>query len=97
MQRDQAPMKQVTGRSASGLRYLLEEVRLWTASLPDLHDAFDADGLPLAFRMRRDSRPDASAEPREPSGTHASHPDRRPTRAVHVRRHGAPRKQMSNE
>ena len=65
MQKHSLPMRQVTRRSASGLRYLLEEVRLWTASLPDLHDAFDADELPLAFIVRRDSRPDASAEPRE--------------------------------
>jgi hypothetical protein len=97
MQKHSSPMKQVTRRSASGLRYLLEEVRLWTASLPELHDAFDADGLPLAFIVRRDSRPDASAEPRGTSPTRAGHPDRRGTRSVPTRRRGAPRKQMSNE
>lgn len=43
-------------RAADTLRHLLDECHLLMASFPDLQDAFDADELPLAFVLRRDSR-----------------------------------------
>ena len=42
-------------RMAVKLRRLLDELRLLTASFPDLRDAFDPDELPLAFILERDS------------------------------------------
>jgi hypothetical protein len=90
-------MRKVTRRSASGLRYLLEQIRLWTASLPDLHDAVDADELPLAFILRRDSRPDASAAPRERLSTRPRDVGGRRTRAFRTQRRGGARKRMADE
>jgi hypothetical protein len=43
-------------RRAFGLRQLLDEVHVLIGSFPDLRDAFDADELPLAFILKRDSR-----------------------------------------
>jgi uncharacterized protein (DUF2461 family) len=91
-------MRQVTRRSAaSGLRYLLEGVRSLTASLPDLHDAFDADGLPIAFILRRDSRLDAAAAPWERLSTRVRDVGGRRTGSFHTHRRGGPRRQMSDE
>jgi hypothetical protein len=42
--------------AASGLRRLIDRVRVLMVGLPDLHDAFDPDDLPLAFILRRDSQ-----------------------------------------
>ena len=91
MRTHSSPMKQVTARNAAaGLRYLLGEVKVLTASLPTLQDAFDADDLPLAFILRRDSRPDAGAEPREALATRVNPVARRRTRAFGNRRRGRP-------
>ena len=50
-------MVQLTTRGvAFRLRQLLDEFHLLIGSFPDLRDAFDADELPLAFILRRDSR-----------------------------------------
>jgi hypothetical protein len=65
-------------------------------ALPDLHDAFDADDLPLAFILRRDSQVDAAGPP-DTTAPRASHVDQRPTMAVHAGRRGGPRKRMSGE
>ena len=43
-------------RAAFRVRQLLDELHLLMVSFPDLNDAFDADELPLAFILRRDSR-----------------------------------------
>jgi len=43
-------------RAASRLRELLDEIRMLMVSFPDLRDAFDADALPIAFILERDSR-----------------------------------------
>ena len=42
-------------RAAFRLRQLLGEIHALMGSLPDLRDAFDADELPLAFILKRDS------------------------------------------
>lgn len=61
MDKHSSPVTQATRRTAvSGLRHLLDEVQLAMVGLPDLHDAFDADDLPLAFILRRDSHLAAS-------------------------------------
>jgi hypothetical protein len=97
MQKHSAPVRQFTRPgTASGLRYLLDEVQMWMVALPDLHDAFDEDNLPLAFILRRDSG-DAGADPWERSAPPASQVDQRRTRAVRTDRHGTPRKQMPND
>ena len=82
MHKHSSPVKQATRRTAvSGLRHLLDEVQLVMAGLPDLHDAFDADDLPLAFILRRDSQLAAGERPirvegswsdTEPGGTRQS-------------------------
>ena len=42
--------------AALRLRELANELDLLLTAFPDLHDAFDADELPLSFIMRRDAR-----------------------------------------
>ena len=55
MEKHSSSIMQLTKRRAAfGLRQLMDEFRLLTASFPDLHDAFDPDDLPLAFILRRD-------------------------------------------
>jgi hypothetical protein len=41
------------------LRALAGPLTLLMASLPDLHDAFDADALPISFILERDGNPAA--------------------------------------
>ncbi|PYR89352.1 MAG: hypothetical protein DMF84_24320 [Acidobacteria bacterium] len=43
-------------RAAFRLRQLLDEIQMLMGSFPDLRDAFDADELPVAFILKRDSR-----------------------------------------
>jgi hypothetical protein len=43
-------------RAAFRLRQLLDEIQMLLGSIPDLRDAFDADELPVAFILKRDSR-----------------------------------------
>jgi hypothetical protein len=43
-------------RAAFRLRQLLGEIHMLMGSFPDLRDTFDADELPLAFILKRDSR-----------------------------------------
>ena len=38
------------------LRELANELNILLSAFPDLHDSFDADELPLAFILKRDSR-----------------------------------------
>jgi hypothetical protein len=97
MRKHSSPARPATAhRAASGLRHLLDEAQVLMLAVPDLHDAFDADDLPLAFILRRDSQVDAVGPP-DTTAPRASHVDRRPTRAVPARRRGGPRKQMSGE
>ena len=42
--------------AALRLRELANELDILLSAFPDLHDAFDADELPLSFIMRRDAR-----------------------------------------
>jgi|GEM_PF-2987203 hypothetical protein len=42
--------------AAYRLRQLLDEIQMLMGSFPDLRDAFDADELPVAFILKRDSR-----------------------------------------
>jgi hypothetical protein len=42
--------------AALRLRELANELRLLLRAFPDLHDAFDADELPVSFIVRRDAR-----------------------------------------
>lgn len=98
MHKHSSPGRQATGRSAaSGLRHLLDEVQVFTAALPDFHDAFDADDLPLGFILRRDSQADAGARPPDTEAPRASRVGQPPTRAVHVRRRGGHRRGMSDD
>jgi hypothetical protein len=43
-------------RAASRLRQLVDEIQMLMVSFPDLRDAFDADELPIAFILKRDSQ-----------------------------------------
>jgi hypothetical protein len=91
-------MQRTKRRAAFRLRHLLDEFHLLLASFPDLRDAFDADGLPLAFILRRDSR---LSEPGiQPSETFSRRPNnsaRRRTRPSRTSNRGGPRKQMSDD
>jgi hypothetical protein len=92
-------MMQLTPRRAAfGLRQLLDEFQLLVGYFPDLQDAFDADELPLAFILRRDSRlTDAGAEPSEtfsPRPHNPARPRMMPSRTHSRDRHG---KQLSDE
>jgi len=42
--------------AALRLRELANELDILLSAFPDLHDAFDADELPVSFIMRRDAR-----------------------------------------
>jgi hypothetical protein len=42
--------------AALRLRELANELDILLRAFPDLHDAFDADELPVSFIVRRDSR-----------------------------------------
>jgi len=42
--------------AALRLRELANEVNVLLSAFPDLHDAFDADELPVSFIVRRDAR-----------------------------------------
>jgi len=99
MEKHSSPIMQLTRRRvAFGLRQLMDEFRLLTASLPDLHDAFDPDDLPLAFILRRDSRLTAnSAETSKPFSPRPNHPVRRRTRLSRTAPQGRHRKQLSDE
>jgi hypothetical protein len=72
MKKPSSRLSQLTRpRAASRLRRLLDEVQMLMASFPDLRDAFDADELPAAFILKRDSRRSARALKR-PTRTAAS-------------------------
>jgi hypothetical protein len=52
--------------AALRLRELVNELNILHSAFPDLHDAFDADELPVSFIMRRDARrARAKAVPRQ--------------------------------
>ena len=95
MQKHSSPMMRLTKRRAVfRLRHLLGEIKYLMASFPDLHDAFDADELPLEFILKRDSRPKGtSTGPRRTPSVRAQHSFTQ-TRGTHNRRR---RKQMSDE
>jgi len=75
-------------RAAFRLRQLLDEIQMLTAAFPDLRDAFDADELPVAFILKRDSRrsepqfkrPTRSSEAANRSGTERLKTNRTGTR-----------------
>lgn len=78
MRKHLSPMMQYAERRAAfRLRQLLSELQLLMGAFPDLRDAFDADELPLAFILRRDSRltarralaPYRAVAPRRPGST----------------------------
>jgi hypothetical protein len=86
------------GGAAFRVRQLLGELHLLVRSFPDLRDAFDADELPLAFILRRDSRlMKASPQRREKLPLGANDTVRRRTMRSRTRRRRGPRKQMSDE
>jgi glycine cleavage system aminomethyltransferase T len=54
---DSSPMLQLARRrAASRLRQLVDEIQMLMVSFSDLRDAFDADELPIAFILKRDSQ-----------------------------------------
>lgn len=46
-----------THRAALRFRQLLDEISMLLGPFPDLRDAFNADDLPIAFILKRDSVP----------------------------------------
>jgi hypothetical protein len=84
-------------RAASSLRQLLDEVHRLTVSFPDLRDAFDADELPIAFILKRDSH---ASEPefkgREAISTLADDAAGRQSRTNRGEHRSGRRKQPSN-
>jgi hypothetical protein len=80
------------------VRQLLGELHLLVGSFPDLRDAFDADELPLAFIIRRDSRlMKASPQRRERLPLLANDAARRRTMRSRTQSRRGRRKQMSDE
>jgi hypothetical protein len=83
------------GRNGVERRFgeLINELRFLFTSFPHLSDAFDADGLPLSFIIRRDAR-DASAKT---SGRHRfAHGGDDPSGPPpQKRRHHAPSRQLT--
>ena len=98
MHKHSSPVMQLTQRDAAfRIRHLLDEFHLLMGSFLDLRDAFDADELPLAFILRRDSRlTKAIAGPRQafPPRRNTSVPRRTMSR-THSR--AGRRKQMSDQ
>lgn len=85
-------------RAAFRLRQLLGELHMLMGVFPDLRDAFDADDLPLAFILKRDSRlmePDAG--PRRPSSARAKTPVNRRASSAGTRNRNGHRKQISDK
>lgn len=99
MHKHESPATQLTQRRAAfRLRQLLDEFNLLLASFPDLHDAFDADELPLAFILKRDSRlTEASAEPPQTRSPRANNSVRRRTMSPRTHNRAGRRKQISDE
>ena len=99
MQKHSAPGMQLTQRGAAfRVRQLLDELHLLIGSFPDLHDACDADELPLAFILRRDARlVKGSPERRERFSPRANGPVRRRTMPSRAHSRRGRRKQMSDE
>jgi hypothetical protein len=99
MHKHSSPMMQLTKRGAAfRLRQLLDEFHLLMDSFPDLRDAFDADELPLAFILRRDSRlTEVSAGPRQTFSPRGNKQVRRRTMSSRTQRRAGRRKQMSDE
>jgi hypothetical protein len=99
MQKHSSPTMQLTKRrAASRLRQLLDEFHLLMGSFPDLHEAFDADELPLAFILRRDSRlTEPSAEPSKKFSHRAIHSIHRRPMSSGTHSRGGRRKQISDE
>jgi hypothetical protein len=98
MHKHSSPVRRLTKRGAAfRLRRLLDEFHLLMGSFPDLRDAFDADELPLAFILRRDSRlTRASAGPRQTFSRRANNWVPRRTMSSTQSRAGRG-KQMSDE
>ena len=98
MQKHWSSGMQLTQRGAAfRVRQLLDELHLLMGSFPDLHDAFDADELPLAFILRRDSRlTKAIAGPRQAFAPRRNTPVPRRTMSRTHSRAGR-RKQMSDQ
>lgn len=87
----------IQAQAVSRLRQLLDEFRLAMTSFPDLHEAFDADELPLAFILERDSRlTKASAWPRQAASPRAKVSAPRRTMSASARSRGGRRKQISD-
>jgi hypothetical protein len=98
MEKHASPMQLTKRRAAFRLRHLLDEFHLLTASFPHLQDAFDADELPLAFILRRDSRlSDSGFQASETFSPLPNNSVRRRTRSTRAPNRGGPRKQMSDE
>ena len=99
MHKHSSPVMQLTKRRAAfRLRQLLDEFHVLLGAFPDLHDAFDADELPLTFILRRDSRlTEASAAPSKTFSLRAKKPVRRRTMSSRTQSRGGRRKQISDE
>lgn len=99
MQKHPSPGMQLTRRGAAfRVRQLLGELHLLVGSFPDLRDVFDADELPLAFILRRDSRlMKASSQRRERLPLAANDTVRRRTMRSRRQSRRGRRKQMSDE
>jgi hypothetical protein len=98
MEKHSSPIQLTKRHAAFRLRQLLDEFHLLMASFPDLQDAFDADELPLAFILRRDSRlSDPGVQPSETLSRRPNNSVRRQTRSSRTPDRGGRRKQMSDD
>jgi hypothetical protein len=91
-------LQQTRHLAASRFRQLVDEIHMLMVSFPDLRDAFDADELPIAFILRRDSqRSDSEFKRKEPLGASTDDATDRQIRATRrVPRFGR-RKQPADE
>jgi hypothetical protein len=98
MEKHSSLVKLTKRRAALRLRHLLDEFHLLMASFPDLQDSFDADELPLAFILQRDSRlSEPVIQQSETLSRRPNNSDRRRPRSPSTPNRGRPRKQMSDE
>jgi hypothetical protein len=92
------PVSRIVWRSAaSGFRHLRDEVRWLVASLPSLRGAVDADDLPLAFILRRDSQAEGGTPPEETFSPPANQVAPRRAGPVPAQRRAGRRRQPSSE
>lgn len=88
---------QLTRRAAAlTVRQMIDEFHMLMSSFPNLRDAFDPDGLPVEFILKRDSQSEPVARPMRSVRSGVSPMSRR-MRAHDVEHRGRQRKPASDE